>query len=64
MEITEQMAIDLGVAAGDHSMKTAGREIWNEDDRAVADAVYERFKPAITPVQKMDDEVSENGPAT
>lgn len=53
--ITNQTAIDLGVAAGDQNMKSAGREVWNEEDRAAAEAVYQKLRPT-EPVQKMDEQ--------
>lgn len=61
MELTDDLAMELSLAAGDQHAKAAGRGVWSEDDVLAAKLVYDKLKP----VQKMDETAIEvsDGPA-
>lgn len=52
MELTNDQAMELSLAAGDVHAKSAGRVVWSDEDVEAAKLVYEKLKP----VQKMDEE--------
>lgn len=51
MEMTNELAIEMSLVAGDANMKANGRTEWTSEDAAVAQRYYEQLKP----VQKMDE---------
>lgn len=51
MELTNQQAVDLSMAAGDRNMEAAGRDAWSAEDAKAATEEYNR----LLPVQIMDD---------
>ena len=58
--LTEAIARSASMDAANRSMRKAGRTAWNEDDRNVACAEYERLWPAESPTAPADEAM---GPA-